>query len=183
MWPRNTIDIFCGVGEPRRLSKDGISKKCLIDLLLLAYLLFNAYGCTTYHGLRPMNPTVGNPGSPNTVPSLQPVLEWEPSQGTEVTYDVVVVEGLEGGRLYNPGRTVFYRERITENKVKIEPPLVLDSVYWWTVRTRNGDKVSEWSRYDFTGYYVYVTMWTRNYPYPFRTPVNANGLLDDPARP
>ena len=121
-------------------------------------------------------------GSPHTVSSLQPVLEWAPTEDKEATYDVIVVEQLNDAqhhKLFNPGRTVFYREAITETKVKIEPPLLLDSVYWWTVRTRHGDKVSEWSRYDFSGLSVY----SKNYPYPFRTPVNENGLSDEPTSP
>jgi len=180
MCQRKTIDIFCGTRGARLLTKGRLSWKRWVDLLLLACLLLNTYGCITYHGVTPLSPLPGYPASPATIPSLQPVLEWEPSEGTEVTYDVIIVEGLEGGRLYNPGKTVFYREGITENKVKIEPPLVFDRLYWWSVRTRNGDKVSEWSSYDSVAMYGNVSVTARNYPYPFRTPVNENGLHDDP---
>ena len=158
----------------------------LVNLLLLACLLLNAYGCATYHGLRAITPMVRYPGSPHTVATLQPVLEWAPSEDKEATYDVTVVEQLndaQNHKLFNPGRTVFYREGIREIKIKIEPPLVLDTLYWWTVRARNGGKVPDWSRYDFSASYGYVHMWSKNYPFPFRTPVNENGLDDDPTPP
>ena len=183
MYQSKPITNLYGVREPRRTSKSGASRKRWIELLGLACLLLSVYGCTTFHGLRPITPIAVNPASPITVSSLQPVLEWEPSQGKEVTYDVIVVEGLQGGRLYNPGRTVFHRERITENKAKVDPPLVFDSVYWWSVRVRNGDNVSEWSKYDYEGPNLNVYIRATNYPYTFRTPVNENGLRDEPTSP
>ena len=183
MYQSKPITNLNGVWEPRRTSKSGVSMRRWVQLLGLACLLLNAYGCMTYHGLTPLSPLPGYPASPITIPSLQPVLEWEPCEETEPTYDVFVVEGLQGDRLYNPGKPVFYREGITENKVKIEPPLVFDRLYWWSVRTRNGDKVSEWSSYDSVAMYGNVSVTARNYPYPFRTPVNANGVHDDPTSP
>lgn len=183
MCPPNPIHTFRGIGEPRRIGQGELSTKYWLNVVLLASLVLNTYGCATYHGVRAISPMVRYPGSPYTVSSLQPVLEWAPSEAKDTTYDVIVVEQLndaQNHKLFNPGRTVFYREGITETKVKIEPPLVLDTLYWWTVRSRNGGKVSEWSRYDFTASYGYVHMTSKNYPYPFRTPVNENGLEDEP---
>lgn len=126
------------------------------------------------------------PRVPNTVTSLQPVLEWVPSEKKEATYEVIVVEQFndpQHHKVFNPGRTVFIREGITETKVRIEPPLEFDRIYWWSVRARNGDGVSEWSRYDYSGSYFYVHVYAKNFPYPFRTPVNENGLSEDAASP
>lgn len=172
--------------QRKTIDRAVLSRKRWIVLLLLAHLLLNTSGCMKYHGLRPIYPTVGNPGVPNTVTSLQPVLEWAPFEGKEGTYDVVVVEQLndaQNHKVFNPGRTVFFREGITDTKVKIEPPLEFDKIYWWTVRTRNGDAASEWSRYDYSGSYFYVHVYAKNFPYPFRTPVNEHGLDEAPPSP
>src|SRR6478736_113419 len=137
--------------QRKTMEGDGLSTKHWFNCLLLACLLLNVYGCMTFHGQRPIYPTVGNPGVPNTVTSLQPVLEWVPSEKKEATYDVIVVEQFndpQRHKVFNPGRTVFIRGGITETKVRIEPPLEFDKIYWWSVRARNGDGVSEWSRYD-----------------------------------
>lgn len=74
-----------GVRQPRRTSESGISRNRWIVLLGLACFLLNACGCAKLHGLSPITPSLGDPASPITVRTLQPVLEWEPSEGPEVT--------------------------------------------------------------------------------------------------
>ena len=58
----------------------------LFPSLVLAGLLA---GCTTFHGQRPISPDVGG-----RIDSLQPTLRWEPAEGADVAYDLVVARAV-----------------------------------------------------------------------------------------
>ncbi len=48
------------------------------------------------------------------------------------------------------GKEVYYREGLTEPEHTLEVPLQPNREYYWSVRVRRGEEVSEWSRFDYT---------------------------------
>jgi hypothetical protein len=147
-------------------------KHCAIMTVIFAFLLL---GCTSFKGIKPIYPKVGNPNSPKAVDSLTPTFKWEPSKEPGVTYDFVIYEGIKEESFWKGtkramGRRVYYREGLTETEHTIREPLKPDTEYYWSVRTRNGDKVSEWSLYDYTLFLGTAYMHAGNAPFMFKTP-------------
>lgn len=142
------------------------------SVLVLGLLGLTA--CTTFHSVEPIDPKVAGPRNLTLVDSLQPALKWKPSTQAE-SYDLIV---------YKPGKTqafgetqererlmkVYYRERLTDTAHRLEEPLQPDAEYYWSVRIRSGDKVSEWSRYDYRMFLVLAWHFTNNALFGFRTP-------------
>ena len=98
--------------------------------------------CTSYQGLR-----IVEPAYQQTVASLRPTLRWDPAEGSGVTYDVVIYEGEE----ISP---VYQREGLTGTMHHVEKKLRPNTAYRWSVRSRRGSTVSEWSKHQtqvFTG--------------------------------
>lgn len=142
-------------------------------ITVLSVILF--LGCTSFKGIKPIYPAVGNPNMPKAVDSLTPTFRWEPSKEPGVTYDFVVYEGIKEetfrkGTKRAVGRQIYYREGLTGTEHVIEEPLNPDSEYYWSVRTRIGDAVSQWSIYDYTLFLGTAYMHAGNAPFIFRTP-------------
>ena len=119
-------------------------------------------------------PEVGH-YSPTVVESLVPQLKWQPASESEVRYDLVIFETTSSGK---PGRSVYYREGLEIAEHKVEQPLNPDAVYYWTVRSRKGPTVSDWSSYDHKllvpipfGFYY---QGQGNLLFPFKTPPPIN---------
>jgi len=117
------------------------------------------------------------------VESLQPTLQWEAVAGVE-SYDLIICKGtpigIESGIIsteeakhgsLEAGEEIYYREAIGKNSHRVEEPLLPDSVYVWSVRTRTGTNVSAWSKYDFdTGMFRLTNVKERhNVWWPFST--------------
>jgi hypothetical protein len=132
--------------------------------------------CTTFHGVRPTDPGQGNPAWPPMIDSLQPTLRWVPAGGPETTYDLVIYEGVGQARDFwhsesrVPGTIVYYREELPAAAHKLEQPLEYDKLYFWSVRTRNGDRISAWSKYDWALFLVLAFRGARDVTFTFRTP-------------
>lgn len=141
----------------------------------IIYLLV-VVGCTSFRGLKPIYPEVGNPNSPKTVDSLQPTFQWEPSSEPDITYDFVIYEGIYVPATFTEkakrsvGREVYYREGLVAPEHRIEESLKPDTEYYWSVRMRRGEKVSAWSLYDYDLFLGAAYMWARNHPFIFKTP-------------
>jgi hypothetical protein len=72
-----------------------------------------------------------------------------------VTYDVAVWEsGLEPGRWASGpsgtywGTLVYERDGLSGTVHRVESPLKPNTIYFWSVRTRQGNDVESWSTYD-----------------------------------
>lgn len=83
------------------------------------------------------------------VDSLTPILRWEGFPGA--TYDLVIYQAVEVERylvpkIRMPGPKVYYREGLTDTEHKVETVLREDQLYFWSVRTRSNDVVSDWAR-------------------------------------
>jgi hypothetical protein len=127
------------------------TKHGLILILIFTLSLFGLNACTTFHGITPIYPKVGHPNSPDIVDSLQPTLRWKPSSEPNVSYDLIIYEGVKGGSQAVPivGREAYYRQGLKVPEHKVEDPLRPGYEYAWSVRVRSAEKVSDWSRYKY----------------------------------
>lgn len=134
--------------------------------VLLSSLLLTANGCIAFldrNGLKPVEPAQSDAmlrfwvgaESPVNVDGLQPTFRWQNSSAAGVTYDFIIYQavkrqtakGLNLGQYAEHGKVVYSRERLNSSEHKIETPLKAGNDYLWTVRTREGDKMSEWASY------------------------------------
>jgi hypothetical protein len=123
-------------------------------------------GCTTYHGLKPITPTI-NEKTTNTRPTFQ----WHASEKSNVNYDFIVYDLVfkrTGGLNYVPiaGETVYYRENLEKPEHILDTDLKPGKTYLWSVRVREGEDVGPWSLYDFSAYYVLGYVIQKNHLYP-----------------
>lgn len=110
--------------------------------------------CSSFHGVKPIFPGLSL-GPPKNIQTLQPTLQWEPSSDLNSSYDIIVYEAIQvqelpGGGYVNQEklRKAYYREGIKDTKHEMEEPLKRGTKYYWTVRVRHGQEVSDWSSYD-----------------------------------
>lgn len=132
-------------------------KPLTISICILLALLT---GCAkvTYHGLKPISP-----GILDEVVVSRPTFKWKPSENPQDKYDLVVYEssGAEGHAV--PGKTVYYREAIENTEHTLETDLTVGEEYYWSVRCRNGENVTAWSRYDMFASGGMITVTKRNH--------------------
>lgn len=140
---------------------------------VLALLLI---GCTTASGVTPVHPEIGNPNRPSVVKSLQPSFEWKALPGAEaydlIVYECIKTESFWQGTSRTVGREVYYREGLTGTRHRIEQDLKPDMEYYWSVRTRSGGRVSEWSVYDYTVFLGTGMYQATNALFIFKTPAS-----------
>ncbi|MBT8107688.1 MAG: hypothetical protein KJP17_05600 [Gammaproteobacteria bacterium] len=107
--------------------------------------------CTDrYRGVTPLAPGAQQSGFP-TVPSLNPEFRWKACGRHDVSYDLVVYEAATfnvSGALktyHTRGRVAAYVEDLKEPHWQPDITLKPDTRYFWSVRLRDGDTVSDWS--------------------------------------
>ena len=147
--------------------------KSILRLGMLLSVLAIA-GCTSFSGIKPLHPAVGNPNFPPLVKSLQPTLEWEASPNA-TSYDLIIYEGIKvssflAGTKRSVGREIYYKEGIKGTSFKVEEKLQPGRAYYWSVRARHGDTVSPWSVYDYTLFLGTGYVAFHNEPFLFETP-------------
>ncbi len=142
-------------------------------LYIVCLILF---GCTTFHEIKPIYPVVADPNRQKGVDSLQPTLRWDPTPEHDVTYDLIIYKGVKvktqwwAGSIWSEGREVYYRQALKEPEHTVEEPLEPDTVYYWTIRTRRGEKVSEWASYDYYIWSQFGDLRMNNNHFIFKTP-------------
>ncbi len=140
-----------------------------IYILIISLLGLNA--CSAFPVLKPIYPEAMT--TPVTLDSLSPTLKWKPFSEPNVTYDVVIYDVITAkspAERKAMGKVVYYREGLKEPQHKIETPLRPSTEYYWSVRVRRGEKVSDWSTYS---YFVYLGVGYSsgdNLPFMFKTP-------------
>jgi hypothetical protein len=140
---------------------------------LLACALWLA-GCTSFTGVKPVFPEVGNPNYPSAIDTLRPTFEWQAAPGAD-SYDLIVYEGIKDESFWEGtkravGPEVYYREALPSNRHTIEQDLAPGTEYYWSVRVRKGGKASEWSNYDYTLFLGTAYMHAGNRFFVFHTP-------------
>ena len=122
--------------------------KLLLFPVLLGMVILT--GCATTSSQEMLKITL--PAHEQKVSSLQPSLQWMPSSKSGVSYDLIIFVPDETDNKKNV--TVYYREGLTGTTHKVEEALQPGTEYQWSVRTREGDKLGEYSKTEsqvFTG--------------------------------
>jgi micrococcal nuclease len=83
-----------------------------------------------------------------TVDTLQPTFRWEPVAEPDARYDFVIYDSYAPPSI-GPRGKVYYRQGLQEPEHTLEVSLQPDRKYYWSVRMRREEEVSEWSRFDY----------------------------------
>lgn len=123
--------------------------------------------CTmSVQGIEPVDPPLehGLKGITFTdIDSLQPTMRWKPSPAPTVTFDLAIWEATSYRinslvTRYLPGDLVLYQEKLSKPEFTLETPLKPKSKYFWSVRLRDEDTVSSWSK---AGHFTFLIVgWT-----------------------
>ncbi len=117
---------------------------------LAGLLALMACTTTTTHGITPISPRAGMSywtHQPPVVETVQPTFRWEPVAESNARYDFVIFESYDYKAVV--GRKVYYKEGLQEPEHTLEVSLQPDRKYYWSVRVRRGEEVSDWSRFDY----------------------------------
>jgi len=76
---------------------------------------------------------------------LRPIIQWTTSSRKDVTYDVALYRGVYFHGVPYRGRLVSYQEGLSQSTWRPEQPLEAGRTYFWSVRVRSGQIVSNWS--------------------------------------
>jgi len=152
-------------------------KQKLGSYALVGYQCHERWGikCTDrYSGVTPVSPEIANQGFPQT-DSLSPLFKWQPSSKQRITYDFVVYEAASYSvsgmdRQYLEGRLVAYKENIKDPFLKLKEPLSPKTKYYWSVRMRDGDKVSRWSSFSYKSFLIFAITSGYGKSFVFSTP-------------
>jgi len=117
-------------------------------------------------GLEPVSPPLEH-GMTDTsftnVDVLQPTMRWKPSAAPVFTYDLAIWEATSYrinalATRYLPGTLALYEENLANPEFTLTTPLKPKTRYYWSVRLRDGDTVSTWSR---AGHFTFLLVgWT-----------------------
>jgi hypothetical protein len=135
----------------------------------LAVALFD--GCAS-HELFRNAPVLSRSVSVTAAATLQPTFEWTAPNKSGVSYDLIIYVGTKDPRgFWVPGKKAYYREGITTSRHTVGQPLSPDTLYFWSVRTRFGNRTSPWATYDDGNPKLSHGGWPRyNMMCPFKTP-------------
>jgi hypothetical protein len=149
--------------------------KRIMGILMISGLVFISCTGNRFTVVKPIYPEVTSDNNyPDPIESLQPTFRWDPSPEAE-TYDFVIYKAFKyKGFQRAVGREIYYREGLKEPEHKIEEPLAPNAEYYWSVRIRRGQFISNWSLYYNDLLLGYGGLGQRpmgNYrPYIFKTP-------------
>ena len=120
-------------------------------------------------GAKPVQPvlTRGLHGSTFTrIDTALPTFKWQPASAG-VHYDIAIWEAATyrvPNKLvtnHTPGHLVVYEENVPAAEFMLSKPLKPKTKYYWSVRFRDGDTVSSWSR---AGHFAFLlVMWSSGY--------------------
>lgn len=150
-----------------------------------AILLVSCSTPRVYHGISPIQPKMGYGISDRfpKVDSLCPLLVWKDTRKPGETFDLIVWEyrGEETSPLGDfvvisqvpPGKLLQVCENLTSNSFQFLTPLEAGSMYCWSVRIRQGDKVGQWSRFSQGVYAGIAAIQSTGMPFGFTTPAKS----------
>ena len=149
----------------------GRAMKRSIWIIMISGLVL--IGCMRSTGVKPIYPKIGGRNYiPSTVKSLQPTFRWEPSPAADtyefVIYEVIDKSSIWKGRQLFVGPIIYYRDGLKEPEHKIEELLKPGTKYYWTIRTRRGQEVSNWAVLEYPLFLESFRGW--HYPFLFDTP-------------
>lgn len=131
----------------------------------------------TLEGVEPVQPGQSGSSFP-TVASVTPTLQWKPVGAGDVTYDIAIYEALpygpplRGG--YVQGPMIEFAQGLTSPSYTLKTSLKPRAYYFWTVRLRRGETVSDWSSMSYREFafliVAFVSGHASNIPFRFATP-------------
>ena len=180
-----------------------LAHKALLPMLLSLLFAGCAIGIGHFNGIQPVSPkppmsfargtdALGRYTDPSGVPmvdGLQPTFVWKAAGSEGTKYDLSICVGV-GKRVnpvmtvvaFSPGKQVYYREGIEGFSHHVEDDLAINTLYVWSVRTRNGSNVGPWSTYDFHTFGASPGFSTteagKDLWWPFKTPKGKAGVAD-----
>jgi hypothetical protein len=166
-------------------------KRLIVVVFVSLMFLTGCRSLVYYGGIKPLYPNAGHAGyngsnvwpAPVIVDSLTPTFRWQPDTDRPCTYDFAIWD--EGEKIGNPligyssgmdllrlGHPIYYKEALTQPEHKIELPLGPSTLYYWSVRIRAKDTVSDWAYFDFIDYGLLAggQLTRRQWFYDFETP-------------
>jgi len=127
-----------------------------------------------FRGVTPTAPEVTTSGFP-TVRTLQPEFSWQGSADADIHYDVIIYEAAtysinQVTDFHTRGRLAAYAEDIAGASWRPDKPLKPNTRYFWSVRSRDGDVVSNWSTQSYFAFAIVA--WSSGYGqwFQFQTP-------------
>lgn len=136
-----------------------------------AVIIFN--GCAKPAGVLTAPPPDHINVQLETISSLRPKFEWSPVVAPNATYDLIVCLGVSNSiGCWSPGKTVYYRSRLTNSSHTVAEPLAPDTIYVWSVRAHSGTRASKWASYGDDHPDIFQASNHHEVMYPFKTPAN-----------
>ena len=135
--------------------------------------------CTKkYHGITLVEPKV-EPDAFPMVNSLTPTFTWQASSMGDVSYDILIYEAMTYKYVgilteYIPGRIVAYQQDLTQAEYRHPTPLEAGQNYYWSLRLRRGDVVSNWSRLAYFKFMIFAAKSGQTAWFGFSTPAENN---------
>lgn len=81
--------------------------------------------------------------------TIKPVFSWTPTERPGRSFDLIIcVAKTNSDGLWVPGKAVYYRQGLTNMTHTIGQPLLPNTVYVWSVRSRAGKSTSKWAAYN-----------------------------------
>lgn len=127
-----------------------------------------------FAGVEPLSPESSSGTGFPEAGSVLPVFEWKPVGQPGLTYDFALYETVAmpgaamGGRIR--GELVAYAEGLREPRFQLATPLEHGRKYEWSVRLRQGSKVSTWSTTGYFAFFVVGFASGHGYWFQFSTP-------------
>ena len=134
--------------------------------------------CTEhYKGVTPKSPVSITASFPK-LNTRSPELRWVGSSDPTVSYDLIIHEALAyskaGSFRYIHGPKVVYQRDLKEPRYQVATALKPGSKYFWTIRLRKGEVVSDWSSAQDRSFFFlgFVYGWSASHgvPFNFETP-------------
>jgi len=149
-------------------------------LVILFLIICSGCSSRSYVGVHPTDPIPGTlfgaglgEAKIPRVDSISPTLRWKPVGVEGFSYDVAVWKrpfsrSIPGTRM-EVNQIIYLKEGIDDVYHVLEIELEFDTVYMWSIRTRKGDDIGEWSSYrEIVGAMPMTAAGLINYS--FRTP-------------
>jgi hypothetical protein len=147
-------------------------------IVVITIILMFLAGCNipiSYNEhIKPIYPDISITIVPEEVDSLTPTFRWQSDGKEPCTYDFVIWDRFEiKSRVLeysqNLEEAIYYKEALSQPEHTIEIPLAPNTIYYWSIRTRLGNKVSSWASWNYFQWRVFQG--GHGYtPYAFRTP-------------
>jgi hypothetical protein len=155
-----------------------ISRKLPCGLAFLAVTLLNGWAAPDHSQNDALAPgPVPGPRFTEpltTIGTLKPAFVWTGPTTPGVSYDLIIRLGIvNNDGLWVPGKAAYYREGIPTTTHTLVQPLLPNTVYVWSVRSRLGKRTSKWASYNDADPSLFPRSQLRyDIFWPFKTPGN-----------